>query len=124
MVMMAKYCGQWLFCKHRERTTYEIPGGHREEGESALEAARRELYEETGALSFEIQPVCIYGVCRAGEEESLGMLYYAEIHELGALPQSEIEAVERFDALPESLTYPFIQPHLYQKVMAFLENIV
>lgn len=31
-VIVAKSNGKWVFCKHKERTTYEIPGGHREHG--------------------------------------------------------------------------------------------
>ena len=29
-VIVSKYKGQWVFVKHKERTTYEVPGGHRE----------------------------------------------------------------------------------------------
>ena len=47
-VIIAKTNGKWIFCKHKERDTYEIPGGHREPGENILDAAKRELYEETG----------------------------------------------------------------------------
>ena len=43
-VILAKTEGKWVFCKHRERDTYEVPGGHREPGESILETAKRELY--------------------------------------------------------------------------------
>lgn len=25
---------KWVFCKHKERETYEVPGGHRESGET------------------------------------------------------------------------------------------
>ena len=32
-VTIAKYQGRYLFCKHRERETLELPGGHREPGE-------------------------------------------------------------------------------------------
>lgn len=28
-VICARYNGKWVFCKHKERDTYEIPGGHR-----------------------------------------------------------------------------------------------
>lgn len=46
--VIAAWCGDgWLFCRHRERETYELPGGHREQGESVEEAARREFLEET-----------------------------------------------------------------------------
>ena len=61
-VIIAKTNGQWVFCKHRERDTYEIPGGHREPGEDILTTARRELREETGAVDFTIRPICAYSV--------------------------------------------------------------
>ena len=36
-VIISKTDNKWVFCKHKERETYEIPGGHREPGESILE---------------------------------------------------------------------------------------
>ena len=59
-VICARYNGKWVFCKHKERDTYEIPGGHREDGEDIEATAKRELWEETGAKDFDIYPVCIY----------------------------------------------------------------
>lgn len=38
-VIISKTDNKWVFCKHKERETYEIPGGHREPGESILEAS-------------------------------------------------------------------------------------
>ena len=61
-VIIAKAGGTWVYCKHKERDTYEIPGGHREPGESILAAAERELREETGASDYTIEPVCAYSV--------------------------------------------------------------
>lgn len=61
-VILARTEGKWVFCKHRERDTYEVPGGHREKGEFILETARRELREETGAIDFRLKPVCAYSV--------------------------------------------------------------
>ena len=37
-VIIAKTNGKWLFCKHKERDTYEVPGGHRENGETILDS--------------------------------------------------------------------------------------
>ena len=59
-VICARCNGKWVFCKHKERDTYEIPGGHREDGEDIEATAKRELWEETGAKDFDICPVCIY----------------------------------------------------------------
>ena len=61
-VIIAKTDNKWVFCKHRERETFEIPGGHRENGEHILDTAKRELYEETGALEYSIKPICVYSV--------------------------------------------------------------
>lgn len=120
-VVFAEYQGKWVFCKHKERETYEAPGGHREQGEDILAAAGRELYEETGAMDYDILPVSIYSVTvrdqiTGQEEETFGMLYYATIKDLGSLPDSEIERIIITEELPENWTYPLIQPVLLEKI--------
>ena len=117
-VICAHHRGKWIFVRHKSRTSWEIPGGHREVGESVEEAARRELYEETGASAYELFRLGIYGVDRDGEY-SYGGLYFAEVSELGELPESEIGEMRLFDRLPDELTYPQIQPELYKKANAF-----
>ena len=122
-VIISKYNGKWVFCKHKERNTYEIPGGHREAGESILECAKRELNEETGASAFSITPVCVYSVTGKNRvnqtgEETFGMLFFAEISAFENKLDSEIEFIRLFDSLPSEWTYPQIQPILikeYQK---------
>ena len=116
-VIIAKHGGKWAFCKHRERDTYELPGGRREEKETILKTARRELQEETGAIRYELTPICAYSVTGKNRvnvtgEESFGMLYYAEIEEFEPVLHSEIERIELFDVLPDNWTYPLIQPKL------------
>ena len=59
-VIISKTSGKWIFCKHKERVTYEVPGGHRELGETIFDTAERELKEETGAVDFSIKPICVY----------------------------------------------------------------
>ena len=97
-VVISQSKGKWVFCKHKERDTYEVPGGHREEGEDILETAKRELQEETGAVRFDIKPVCVYSVTgktRVNEtgEETFGLLCYADISEFFRNLDSEIEKV-------------------------------
>lgn len=119
-VIISKYQGKWVFCKHKDRNTYEIPGGHREENEDILNTAKRELYEETGATDFEIKKICVYSVIgktrvNQSGKESFGMLYYAEINELDKELHSEIEKVLFLDELPNEWTYPLIQPILIKE---------
>lgn len=113
-VIIAKTEGKWVFCKHRERDTYEVPGGHREPGEEIYDTAKRELYEETGALDFEITPICVYSVVRdeSREDESFGMLYYADIMSFEPELHSEIEKILITEELVDNWTYPEIQPRL------------
>jgi len=113
---------QWVFCKHKERDTFEVPGGHREAGENTLETAKRELQEETGAIKFDIKPVCVYSVTgktRVNDtgEESFGGLYFAEISEFAKELHSEMEKVVLMDELPDNWTYPLIQPKLIEKYL-------
>lgn len=119
-VIISRSNGKWVFCKHKARDTYECPGGRREYGESVLGCAKRELYEETGAVDFDIIPICVYSVTgktRVNEsgEESFGMLYYADIKQFETELHSEIESIELFDGLPEKWTYPLIQPLLIEE---------
>ena len=111
-VIAARSNGKWVFCKHRKRDTLEFPGGHREEGESIMKTARRELYEETGALQYEIKPVCYYSVTSPeafNGEETFGLLCYAEITAFEKELHSEMEKVILTDELPTNWTYPLIQ---------------
>lgn len=123
-VILAVHNGKWVFCRHKARQTYELPGGHRETGETVCAAARRELWEETGALEYTLAPVCAYGVTGRSRVnptggETLGMLFYAEIRSFGALPpHSEMACVALLDrppALREAWTYPDIQPLLLRE---------
>ena len=117
-VIMAKWQGRWVFCRHKDRATWEIPGGHREHGETPMEAAIRELYEETGASDAIITPVCLYSF------QKYGALFYAEIKNLENIPaESEIKEIAFLDSMPEALTYPHIQPYLFQRVNAWLQSV-
>lgn len=118
-VIIARAGGKLVFCKHRERDTYEIPGGHREEGEEILDTAKRELQEETGALDFHIEPICVYSVTAPDNlnhgQESFGMLYLADIYEFQKELHHEIGTIILADELEEDWTYPKIQPKLIEE---------
>ena len=119
-VIAARFEDKWIFCRHKDRNTWEIPGGHRETGEDIAQTARRELMEETGATEAKITPVAVYGVDRNGTE-TCGMLFFAAVNKLAPLdPAFEIGEIGLFDALPDALTYPAIQPSLYHCIQGWL----
>lgn len=119
-VIIAQTNGKWVFCKHRERDTYEFPGGHRESGEDILTTAKRELREETGAVDFTIKPICVYSVKgktrinESSDDETFGILFIADIFSFEEL-HSEIENILITDNLVDSWTYPLIQPKLLEE---------
>lgn len=114
VVIVAKTNGKWVFCKHKSRDTLEIPGGHREPNENIIDTAKRELIEETGAIDFDLKPICVYSVIEKDNfngEETFGLLCYADIKSFGEI-NSEIERIIITDELPTNWTYPTIQPYL------------
>ena len=118
VVVLSTYGSKLMLSRHKQRMTWETQGGHVEPGETPMEAAKRELYEESGALRYDIRALCDYW---AGDEKTgegaTGMVFHAEIHELGDMPDSEMAETRLFDGLPENLTYPGITPELYAYLM-------
>ena len=117
-VIITVHNGKWVFCKHKERNTLEVPGGHREPGEDIFSTARRELYEETGALTYTLKPICVYSDTAPDNfdgMESFGMLYYADVIRFEPELHSEIETIVITDTLPKHWTYPEIQPKLLEE---------
>ena len=118
VVVMSKYQGKILLSRHRDRTTWETQGGHIEPGETPMEAARRELYEESGAVDFDIRPIFDYW---AGDENggASGQVFAAEIRTLGPMPKSEMAEVRAFDEVPPNVTYPAITPEIFASLEDF-----
>lgn len=118
VVILSKYKGKILLSRHKKRSTWETQGGHIEKGETPLEAAKRELFEESGAVTYTISPVFDY---RAGDDKSSanGMVFMADISELTDIPDSEMKEVRTFYKLPDALTYPEITPVLFDNAKKF-----
>ena len=115
VVVFARYREKWLYCRARERDTFETPGGHIEKGETPIEAARRELYEETGAADFVIRGVFDYSVYTPSEFSN-GQVFLAEVSKLGKIPDYEMAEVKLFDTIPDKMRFQEILPVLFEKI--------
>lgn len=114
VVIAARYSGGWLFVRHRRRGGYELPAGHPDAGEDTVEAAVRELTEETGAIGFSMEPVTYYSV-DSGTGKQYGRLFYAEVENLGEISDTaEIEGVKVFRRLPRKLSLPEVMTFLFR----------
>ena len=116
VICVARYNNKWVFCKHKKRDTWELPGGHIEPGEDWITAGKREMYEETGATKLKLKPVALYSV------STYGIVCLATIEKLEKLPMSEIEKIELFDDIPKNLTYPETHTLLFETVKKFIER--
>jgi len=114
----ARYQEKWVYARHKDRMTWDMPGGHREAGETPLEAMERELWEETGALQANIVPINVYSV---NGSDIYGMLFFADILQLGELPEDfEMVQLQFLDNLPQQQTYPDIYPALFSRIQGWL----
>ena len=124
-VIVSIFDGKFIFCKHKDRVTLEVPGGHREANEDIELTAKRELYEETCAVDYTIEPICVYSVTadeNFNGEETFGMLYYANISSFETELHNEIEKIVIQKDLPSAWTYPLIQPKLVEKVIETIKS--
>ena len=119
VVMGARYQDKWIFVRHRDRLTWEMPAGHIEAGESADRAAVRELFEEAGVIKSSLEPICDYEVT-VGRKVEYGRLYSVDVYKLEPQNEFEIEEVLLSSELPQSLTYPVAQTILFQRVASLL----
>ena len=111
VICVCRYKDKFLFSYNKKRDGWEIPGGHIEDGESWLDAAKREMYEETGATKIKVTPICVYKI------STFGILCYCEILELSDLPKEyEMSDIILSDDLPDKLTFPDAFSAYFNKV--------
>ena len=121
IVIFARYRDKWLYCRAKERDVFETAGGRIEPGETTLDAAKRELFEETGAVKYDMEPAYDYSVHRLNQQSN-GQVFFAEVYELGNMPEFEMEEVKLFDTFPDKMRFPHILPVLYRYLQEWLKE--
>ena len=116
VVVFTFHQGKLILSRHKDRATWETQGGHVEPGETPLDAAKRELWEESGAAEFTIRPLYDYWASDVLGSAN-GQTFLADVTRFDALPDSEMAEIRAFDALPENLTYPYLTPGLYEEAL-------
>ena len=108
-VIVSQSNDKWVFCKHKERDTYEVPGGHREAGESILETAKRELQEETGAtITIEeidnIGRIEIAGTNKKSIDDAMRIIKgIVAVPEVGEVYKGKVRSIMPYGAFVEFL---------------------
>ncbi len=116
VVIVAMYCDKLIWVKQHDKDTWELPAGHVEEAETPEQAARRELWEETGAVDFTLVPICDFSTNKQGNS-SYNRLFYSIVDKLEVIPNFEIEKIIFQNKTPEMLTHGSIQPVLVEKAL-------
>ena len=92
--------GKYLLCYNSMRRQWELPAGKREVGETPLECAKRELYEETGQFVSDLQFI---GLARIKNilngAEKYNPIYYSMMDSLQPFQQNhETSEIRLWDA--------------------------
>ena len=105
--MITKHNGKFVLSWHRESQKWDHVGGHVEKDENPLAAAKRELFEETGATDYDIIPVFDFKAFRKdGTFNNNGRAYFVNVREFFDLPDgSEMDKIGFFDEIPEDFRY-------------------
>ena len=126
VVVFTRYRGKLLLSRLRQRDTWETQGGHIEPGETPEQAARRELWEESGAGEFTLIPLCGY---RAGDEtgSAAGAVFALATDDnhdrlpLGHPLNDSFGGFVRIAA--RELTYPGITPVLWRRAREYFPGV-
>lgn len=126
VLVICKHLEKWLLTKHKERGL-EFPGGKVEPGESAHDAAVREVLEETGGVVTNLHYIGQYFV-DGKKDYVIKNLYFAEVKELKEQPTYfETDGPVLLLKIPENVnfnsSYSFImKDRVVEHAMEYIEK--
>ena len=105
--MITKHNDKFVLCWHKKSQKWDHVGGFVEKNENPLEAAKRELFEETGAVDFDIFPIFDHeSFHEDGTYFNNGRTYFVIVREFSELPNgSEMGKIGFFDKITENFRY-------------------
>lgn len=114
------YDGKFIMTFHITRKGWEFPAGQREEGESPLECAIREAFEETGAILKNVVPLGYYTVeTKNGKKKTA--IYRSDVERFEPKPSwSETDLVKIFDEIPDNISF---KDDVYDIVINHIEKL-
>ncbi len=121
-----KCSGKYLFGYNRFRHQWELPAGKIEPGETAQEAAKRELYEETHQAVEDLEFCGLFEIYDHGKKENrFRAVYFAEVEaltEFVATPEDEMEEICLWD-LQGDLVVDEVDLQMLKRIMEFCKFI-
>lgn len=100
VLVLCKYKGKWVLTRHSRRGL-EFPGGKIEKGETPVQAAIREVNEETGGIIKDIYPIGEYKV-NDPKSAFVKSVFFAELENMeDRADYMETEGPQLLDYLPE-----------------------
>jgi len=118
VVVFAKYNNKWLLVKHKNRDTWEVCGGHVEKKEKIDDAAKRELYEESGAIIDKINLIGYYSFV-SNNKRNYGAVFSCDVISFDNLPNYEMREMCLMDEFPLNTTYPLTYKRLLKEVCLY-----
>lgn len=105
VLVICKFNDKWVLTKHSIRGL-EFPGGKVEPGESLRQAAKREVYEETGAVIRNPEWFAEYVVF--SEKPFCKTVFLAEVEHLEKIEKMETEGIVLMEKLHPDGSFSFL----------------